>query len=123
MTLPPVNTGPAPPLMLIALRERAAADPIDRQTADGRAAAGDVEAWRAPSVAVDLDDRRPGPSRLRRPVDDDWLGDRRQIRLQRDRLNAGSGDEERDRIGRARVRVGVEDRLPQRSGARYRSCW
>ena len=48
-----------------------------------------VQPGRHQAVAVQLDERRAGVSRLRGAVDDDRLGDRRQRRQQRDRPHAG----------------------------------
>jgi hypothetical protein len=55
-------------------------------------------------------------ARLRIAVDRHGLGDVRQRRQRRDRLDAASRDVELDGVG-PRVRVGVEDRLAQRSRA------
>ena len=57
-------------------------------------------------------------------VDDDGVQDGVEVRRRRDRVDAGARDVERDRV-QARVRVGVEDRLAQRSwtgvvGVRHR---
>ena len=70
-------------------------------------------AWRA----VDLDDRPAGVARLRGPVDDRRVGERRQRSDQRDRLGAAGRDVEVDRRDRADGGVvGGDDRGPERAG-------
>ncbi len=104
--------------------------PVDDQALDRRVGRADVEADGAAAEgrAVDLDpEHRVEPlrrvvrvrrgARLRVAVDRDRRADRRKRRVGRDRLDAGARDVERDRI-RARVRVGVQDGLAQRPGAR-----
>ena len=97
-----------------AARETGAADrqPLDR---DIRAHGERVGV--PGSLADDRDQRRAGVARLRRAVDDDRLGDRRQGRGRRDRLDAGTRDGEVDRIRPARGGVGIEDGLAERAGA------
>ena len=68
-------------------------------------------------AAVELHDRGPDPARLGRPVDHHFLVDRGKQRqqLNGDRASRDDGEDDGVRAGRP---VRVEDRLPQRAGAR-----
>ena len=96
---------------------------VDHQPPNGAPAGADVESIRIPRIgAADLDQERAveaagvgvrAGSRLAVAVDDRGIGDGREARRRRDRVDAGARDVEIDRVEPGR-RVGVEDRLSER---------
>ena len=100
--------------------DAAVAEALDDQTPDGAPGTTGPERQarhRTGAAAVEHDKRRSSVARLGPAIDRDGAGEGWQRRRQVDRVRTGAAEIERDRVG-ARIGIGVDDRLAQRTCTR-----